>query len=139
MKTNNWANANRTTRHAAHNLTKTFYYNITIDLCAHTYHVVNCPREHVELVCSMLGNLAKLYELETVNELYSCSGLMEDVFYGYNDLEEEILAAEFDLTTLCYPEHIAIYSICLERKDLANLADGYHKTIPEYTYNKREF
>ena len=60
-------------------------------------------------------------------------------FYGCNILEEERLAAEFDLTTLCYAEHIAIYSVCLELKDLADLTDGYHKTIPDYFYKKRVF
>ena len=121
------------------NLTETFYHNTNSGLGAYTYHVMDCPKEHVNLVCNMLSNLARLYELEEIHELLSCSGSMEDEFYGCNIPEEERLAAEFDLTTLCYAEHIAIYCVGLELKDLADLTDGYHKTIPEYTYNKQEF
>lgn len=121
------------------NLTETFYHNTDTDLRAYTYHVLDCPKEYVNLVCNMLSNLARLYVLEVVHEFHRCSGSMEDEFYGCNIFEEERLAAEFDLTTLCYAEHIAIYSVCLELKDLADLTDGYHKTIPEFTYNKREF
>ena len=121
------------------NLTETFYHNTDTDLRAYTYHVLDCPKEHVNLVCNMLSNFARLYELEVIHEFHSCSGSMEDEFYGCNIFEEERRAAEFDLTTLCYAEHISIYSVCLELKDLADLTDGYHKTIPEYTYNKQEF
>ena len=127
------------------NLTETFHYNTNFyhntdtGLCAYTYHVMDCPKEHVNLVCNMLSNLARLYELEVIHESHSCSGSMEDEFYGCNIFEEERRAAAFDLTTLCYAEHITIYSVCLELKDLADLTDGYHKIIPEYTYNKQEF
>ena len=121
------------------NLTETFYHHTNSGLGAYTYHVMDCPKEHVSLVCNMLSNLARLYELEVMHEFHSCSGSMEDEFYGCNILEEERLAAEFDLTTLCYAEHIAIYSVCLEQGELTYLSNGYHKTIPEYTYNKRVF
>lgn len=121
------------------NLTETFYHHTDSGLCAYTYQVMDCPKERVNLVCNMLSNLARLYELEEFHEFDSCSGSMEDEFYGCNIPEEERLAAEFDLTTLCYAEHIAIYSVCLELKDLADLTDGYHKTIPEYFYKKRVF
>ena len=121
------------------NLTETFYHNTNSGLGAYTYQVMDCPKEHVNLVCNMLSNLARLYELEVIHEFHSCSGSMEDEFYGCNIPEEERLAAEFDLTTLCYAEHIAIYSVCLELKDLADLTDGYHKTIPDYPYKKRVF
>lgn len=121
------------------NLTETFYHNTNSGLGAYTYQVLDCPREYVNLVCNMLGNLAKLYELEEMHELLRCSGSMEDEFYGCNIFEEERLAAVFDLTTLCYAENIAIYSVGLELKDLADLTDGYHKTIPDYPYKKRVF
>ena len=110
------------------NLTETFYHNTDTDLRAYTYHVLDCPKEHVNLVCNMLSNFARLYELEVIHEFHSCSGSMEDEFYGCNIFEEERRAAEFDLTTLCYAEHISIYSVCLEPKDLA-----------KYAYNKQEF
>ena len=109
------------------NLTETFYHTIDSGLRAYIYRVLDCPKEHVNLVCNMLSNLARLYELEVVHEFHSCSGSMEDEFYGCNAPEEERLAAEFDLTTLCYAEHIAIYSVCLELKDLADLTYGYYK------------
>ena len=121
------------------NLTETFYHNTDAGLCEYTYHVMDCPKEHVNLVCNMLSNLVRLYKLEILHEFHSCSSSMGVKFYGCNILEEERLAAELDLTTLCYAEHITIYSVCLELKDSADLTDGYHKTIPEYTYDKREF
>ena len=127
------------------NLTETFYHNTNFyhstdtGLCVYAYHVLDCPKEYVNLVCNMLSNLARLYELEVIHEFQNCSGSMEDEFYGCNIFEEERCAAVFDLTTLCYAENIVIYSVCLELKDLADLTDGYHKTIPEFTYNKREF
>lgn len=118
------------------NLTETFYHYTCSGFGPYTYQVMDCPKERVNLVCNMLSNLAKLYELE---EFHSCSGSMEDEFYGCNIPEEERLAAEFDLTTLCYAEHISIFSVCLELNPLADLTDGYHKTIPEYFYKKRVF
>lgn len=121
------------------NLTETFYHHTDSILGAYTYQVMDCPKEHVDLVCDMLSDLVKAYELEAIHEFNSCSGSMEDEFYGCNIFEEERLAAAFDLTTLCYIECITIYSVCLAPKDLADLTDGYHKTIPEYTYNRREF
>ena len=121
------------------NLTETFYHYTYSGFGPYTYQVMDCPKERVNLVCNMLSNLARLYELEVMHEFHSCSGSMEDEFYGCNIPEEERLAAEFDLTTLCYAEHIAIYSVCLELKDLADLTDGYHKKIPEYFHKKRVF
>ena len=121
------------------NLTETFYHNTNSGLGAYTYHVLDCPKERVNLVCNMLSNFARLCELEVIHEFHSCSGSMEDEFYGCSLFEEAKRAAELDLTILCYAEHIAIYSVRLELKYLADLTDGYHKTIPEYIYKKRVF
>ena len=121
------------------NLTETFYHNTNSGLGAYTYHVLDCPKERVNLVCNMLSNYARLCELDEIHEFLNCSGSMEDEFYGCNIFEEEKRAAKLDLTILCYAEHIAIYSVGLELKDLAGLTDGYHKTIPAYTYYKQEF
>lgn len=118
------------------NLTETFYHYTYSGFGPYTYQVMDCPKERVNLVCNMLSNLAKLYELE---EFHSYGDSIGYEFYGCNITEEERLAAEFDLTTLCYAEHIAIYNVCLELKDSAGLTDGYHKTIPEYFHKKRIF
>lgn len=118
------------------NLTETFYHYTYSGFGPYTYQVMDCPKERVNLVCNMLSNLAKLYELE---EFHSYSNSIKNEFYKCNILEEERLAAEFDLTTLCYAEHISIFSVYLELKDSADLTDGYHKTIPEYFHKKRVF
>ena len=111
------------------NLTETFYHTIDSGLRAYIYRVLDCPKEHVNLVCNMLSNFSRLCELELIHESHN----------GCNIFEEERRAAEFDLTTFCYTEHITLQSVCLEQKDLADLIDSHHKTIPEYTYNKQEF
>ena len=111
------------------NLTETFFHNTGFGLRSYTYQVLDCPKELVNLMCNMLSNFSRLCELEVIHESHN----------GCNIFEEERLAAEFALTTLCYTEHITIHSVCLELKDLADLTYGYYKTIPEFTYNKQEF
>ena len=109
------------------NLAETFYHTIDSGLRAYIYRVLDCPKEHVNLVCNMLSNFSRLCELELIHESHSCSGSMEDEFYGCNIFEEERRAAEFDLTTFCYTEHITLQSVCLGLKDLADLIDSHHK------------